>query len=44
VHDGFAQLAFGGNTYYGLGDYGGLDIIDQSPAPIEDTNMPPLRC
>lgn len=30
VHDGAGSLSFGGNTYSGIGRFGGVDIIDES--------------
>lgn len=37
VHDGFMQLSFGGNTYSGLGDYGQIDVVDESTETIAKT-------
>lgn len=30
VHDGAGTLAFGGNSYLGVGQFGGVDIIDEN--------------
>lgn len=30
IHDGSGNLSFGGNTYYGAGQFGGVDIIDEN--------------
>lgn len=30
VHDGAGPLAFGGNTYLGIGTYGSFDIVDEN--------------
>lgn len=37
VHDGFAQLSFNGNTYLGLGDYAGLDVVEETTETIAKT-------
>lgn len=34
VHDGFATLVANGNTYSGLGDYGGIDTVSEDLANI----------
>ena len=30
VHDGSGSLSFGGNTYSGVGQFGGIDVIDEN--------------
>lgn len=37
VHDGFGTVSFGGNTYQGLGDYGSLDVVEESTETIAKT-------
>lgn len=34
VHDGLGSLAWNGNTYSGVGDYGSLDVIDETTETI----------
>jgi hypothetical protein len=34
VHDGFSQVIANGNTYSGLGNYGGIDIVSEDLANI----------
>lgn len=30
IHDGSGNLSFGGNTFYGAGQFGGVDVIDEN--------------
>lgn len=37
VNDAFVSLTFSGNTYQGLGDYGSIDVVEESTEVIAKT-------